>query len=67
LRKYDLKEDHFRLIEEIPVNTLFRIKGGRVFQKGEKLRKRFKCREIATGKLYLFSPVYEAEVISNES
>jgi predicted SprT family Zn-dependent metalloprotease len=58
LRKYDSKENHFHLIEELSVNTLFRIKGGRVFQKGEQLRKRFKCKEIATGKLYLFSPVY---------
>jgi SprT protein len=67
LRKYDLKENHLRLIEELPVNTLFRIKGGRVFQKGEQLRKRFKCKEIATGKLYLFSPVYEVEEISKKS
>jgi hypothetical protein len=64
LRKYDSKENHFRLIEELPVNTLFQIKGGRVFQKGEQLRKRFKCKEIATGKLYLFSPVYEVEEVS---
>lgn len=64
LRKYDLKGNHLRLIEELPVNTLFQIKGGRVFQKGEKLRKRFKCKEIATGKLYLFSPVYEVEYLN---
>jgi SprT protein len=67
LRKYDSKETHLRLIEELSVDTLFRIKGGRVFQKGEQLRKRFKCKEIVTGKLYLFSPVYEVEVISRES
>ena len=67
LRKYDAKESHHRLVEELPANTLFRIKDGRVFQKGEKLRKRFKCKEIQTGKLYLFSPVYEVEVMRPES
>ena len=67
LRKYDTKESHHRLIEELPENTLFRIKDGRVFQKGEKLRKRFKCKEIKTGKLYLFSPVYEVIAGSHES
>ncbi|MFZ1855894.1 MAG: SprT-like domain-containing protein [Chitinophagaceae bacterium] len=61
LRKYDAKESLHRLIEELPANTLFRIKDGRVFQRGEKLRKRFKCKEVKTGKLYLFSPVYEVE------
>lgn len=67
LRKYDAKESHHRLVEELPANTLFRIKDGRVFQKGEKLRKRFKCKEIQTGKLYLFSPVYEVEIMRSES
>ncbi|MDZ4796084.1 MAG: SprT-like domain-containing protein [Bacteroidota bacterium] len=59
LRNYDNKESHHRLVEELPANALFRIKDGRVFQKGEQLRKRFKCKEIKTGKFYLFSPVYE--------
>jgi hypothetical protein len=61
LRKYDTKESNHQLIEEIQTGLLFKIKDGRIFQKGEKLRKRFKCREIATGKMYLFSPVYEVE------
>jgi hypothetical protein len=67
LRKYDEKESHHCLVEELAINALFRIKGGRIFQKGEQLRKRFKCREVATGKFYLFSPVYEVVKISNES
>lgn len=67
LRNYDKKENHHRLIEEISSNAMFRLQDGRIFQKGEKLRKRFKCKEIATGKLYLFSPVYEVEIMSSES
>lgn len=66
LKKYDTKESNHHFVEELPVNTLFRIKDGRVFQKGEKLRKRFKCKEVQTGKLYLFSPVYEVELVSSE-
>lgn len=67
LRKYDAKESNHHLIEELSANTLFRIKDGRIFQKGEKLRKRFKCKEVQSGKLYLFSPVYEVEVMRPES
>jgi hypothetical protein len=63
LRRYDPKESHNRLVEELMTNALFRLEDGRVFQKKEKLRKRFKCVEVKTGKVYLFSPVYEVEQI----
>src|SRR5688500_561828 len=62
LRKYDAKESHHRLVEELSMNELFRTSDGRVFKKGVKLRKRYKCVEVKTGKLYLFSPVYEVEL-----
>jgi len=61
LRKYDKMKVNHLLVEEISFNSLFRLKDGRVFRKGEKLRKRFKCIEVTTGKIYLFSPVYEIE------
>ena len=63
LRKYDAKESHHRLVEEIALNGLFRLNDGRVFKKGEKLRKRYRCVEVSTGKVYLFSPVYEVESV----
>ncbi|MGZ8549377.1 MAG: hypothetical protein ACXWV2_01900 [Chitinophagaceae bacterium] len=63
LRKYDSKDSHHRLVEEVSLNELFRTSDGRVFKKGEKLRKRYKCVEVNTGKLYLFSPVYEVELV----
>jgi SprT protein len=62
LRKYDDIKSHNRLIEEIPANGIFRCDDGRVFKKGEKMRKRFQCTEIKTGRVYLFSPVYEVEI-----
>lgn len=61
LRKYDPVENSFILVEELEELSLFRLPDGRVFIKGEKLRKRYKCREVQTGKWYLFSPVYEVE------
>lgn len=63
LRRYDDNESHHRLVEEILPNALFRTSDGRIFRKGEKLRKRFKCAEVKTGKVYLFSPVYEVEAV----
>ena len=59
LRKYDEKTNVHRLIEELPAQSLFKTTDGRVFRKDIQLRKRFKCIEVATGRVYLFSPVYE--------
>jgi hypothetical protein len=65
LHQYDEKPAGVHLVEQLPEGALFVIKGGRIFKKGEKIRKRFKCLEVKTGKLYLFNPVYEVQVISN--
>jgi hypothetical protein len=67
LRKYDAKESSHRLLEELLPDVLFRLDDGRVFQKGPKLRKRYKCTEVNTGREYLFSPVYEVEIVNRES
>lgn len=64
LRRYDAKQSHQILVEELPIDSVFRTGDGRIFQKGEKLRKRFKCVELKTKRVYLFSPVYEVEEIS---
>jgi SprT protein len=63
LKKYDLKSAHLIFVEDIPEGALFKTHDGRVFLKGEKLRKRFRCVEVKTKRVYLFSPVYEAEII----
>jgi SprT protein len=63
LRQYDISiPNHHKLVEDLLPDAIFKLKDGRLFQKKEKLRKRFKCLELKTGKLYLFSPVYEVEI-----
>ena len=47
------------LIENIPCDTTFIVRNGRKFRKLEKMRKRYKCIEVATGRLYLFHPMAE--------
>lgn len=59
LRKYDPKKEGVVLVEELAPGDAFVIKGGRVFRRGEKVRTRIKAIEIKTGKVYLFSPIYE--------
>lgn len=59
LKKYDSRNDGYNLLEDLPADAFFRTSDGRIFKKGERLRKRYKCMEVKTGKLYLFSPVYD--------
>lgn len=62
LKKYDAKKEGELLIEQLLLGQLFKLKDGRVFQKGEKLRKRHKAVDVKTKQVYLFSGVYEVEL-----
>jgi SprT protein len=61
LRKYDEAKSGVCFLEDLPRGSFFKIKDGRIFQKGEKMRKRFKCIEKDTNIVYLFSPIYEVK------
>jgi len=63
LHKYDAPKEAVITVEKLPGNAIFKLKDGRVFRKGEQLRKRFKCVEVNTRRVYLFSPVAEVEHI----
>lgn len=64
LRGYDENAGDLLLVEQIPEGACFSLEDNRVFRKGKKLRKRYQCMELATGKLYLFSPIYEVRPAS---
>jgi len=64
LKKYDLQKKGYYFVEELPQGSLFRLNNGVIFKKGERVRKRFRCIEVATKKIYLFSPVYEVALVS---
>ena len=64
LTRYDRRKENHYLVEQLPLDQLFKTKDGRIFRKGEKVRKRYRCEEVATKRMYLFSPVYEVEIIA---
>src|SRR6201992_3999035 len=64
LKRYDANKGGLLLVEQIPEGGYFVLENQRKFQKGKKLRKRYQCIEVATGKLYLFSPIYEVKPAS---
>ncbi len=63
LKNYDKDTDQTLHLEEIPFKSIFVLDNGKVFRKDELMRKRFKCTEIKTGKIYLVSPIAEVRVI----
>lgn len=61
LKLYD-EENGAVFLDYLPEGCVFLYNGARLFQKGEKIRKRYKCREIKTGAIYLFNPMAEVEL-----
>jgi SprT protein len=62
LKQYD-KKDQTVLVENIKEGNQFRTSDGKSFMRGRQIRKRIECRELRSGKMYLFSPVYEVEPV----
>jgi len=60
LRSYDEPSDKV-LLEDVPENEEFLL-GDKRFVKREKLRKRFRCELVGTGKVYLVSAIAEVEI-----
>ncbi|MCH8903346.1 MAG: hypothetical protein IIA45_05475 [Bacteroidetes bacterium] len=60
LRAYN-EDSSALLIGDLEEDQLFTTQRGTIFRKGKKLRKRFKCYEQGTDRVFLFSPI--AEVI----
>lgn len=52
-------------LEYLPYKSVFLYNGNKVFEKGERIRKRFRCIEIATGTVYLFNPLTEVELFED--
>lgn len=62
MKKYDPPND-LDYIFEIPAGAVFRMYNGRVFKKGRKRVKLYECVEMETGRVFLFQPNAEVEVL----
>ena len=66
LRSYDQTASGVHTVESLPLNAVFHLKDKRVFRKNGLVRKRFKCTEVKTGRVYLFNPLAEVYHIKTE-
>jgi hypothetical protein len=64
LKQYDEQNDK-NYIFEIPNGSVFRISNGKIFKKIDQRVKRYECVEINSGRIYLFNPNAEVELLNN--
>ena len=66
LNRYDENNEQKVFIEKVPHKTVFKYNGDRLFEKGERIRTRYRCKEIYTGAIYLFHALAEVELVKTE-
>lgn len=63
LKQFDAPNNK-TFIFEVSLGETFKLYNGKVFKMGKKRVKRYECVEVKTGKLYLFNPNAEVELIN---
>lgn len=64
LKKFDEQQSDKSYVFELPVGSIFRMYNGKLFRKGNRRTKRYECVEVNSGKVYLFQPNAEVELIN---
>lgn len=62
LKQFDERNDK-NYIFEIPYGSIFRIHNGKIFKKIALRVKRYECVEVSSGRIYLFNPNAEVELL----
>lgn len=64
LKQHDEPEDGVVTLEQLPDGTAFQI-GSKLFKKGPRSRKRFRCRNLQNGREYMVHPLAEVKLHEN--
>ena len=62
LKQFD-ETNGLHYVFEVPLGKEFKLYNGKIFKKGTKRVKRIECKEIKTGRTYLFNPNAEVEIL----
>jgi SprT protein len=63
LQVYSNKSTNMVTVEEVAEGSRFIWRSYRIFEKKEKLRKRYRCIDVRTKQVYLFNPLAEVELV----
>jgi len=65
LKSFDKEQNDKSYVFELPLGSVFRLYNGKIYKKGNRRVKRYECIEMASGKMYLFQPNAEVELITS--
>lgn len=65
LKRFDEQQSEKSYVFELPIGSVFRMYNGKLFRKGNRRVKRYECVEVSSGKMYLFQPNAEVELINS--
>jgi hypothetical protein len=63
LYRYSHTKAGYKLVEDIGINNNFGLEDGTEYVVIEKRRTRYRCKQLKTGKMYLFPAIYEVKAI----
>ena len=63
LYRYDERKPDHKLVDELAINQRFETEDGQQYQKLETLRTRTRCRNLQSGKMYLFQGIVEVKEV----
>lgn len=66
LKVYDETPSHILTLEELPAGATFAIGAKKIFRKGPKLRKRYKCLNLINKREYMVHPLAEVQMIETK-
>ncbi len=66
LYKYDKRKSGHQLVESFKIKACFATDDGQIFRMEEKMRTRYRCKSLHSGKMYLFQGIMEVRAVENE-
>jgi len=63
LKRFEVQHPDKSYVFELPHGSIFKLYNGKLYKKGNKRVKRYECVEVASGRMYLFQPNAEVEII----
>lgn len=64
LQRFNQQYSEKSFVFELPHGSIFRLYNGRLFKKGARRTKRYECIEVSSGRVYLFQPNAEVEIVN---
>jgi len=64
LKQFDEQHSDKSYVFELPLGSVFRLYNGKMYKKGNRRVKRYECVEMTTGRMFLFQPNAEVELIN---